>query len=207
MRHYAANMPKATFSVQELINQYKIFNYSIRALWNGLYKTEIINENRIAFDENMRAGAEDYAFNLEYFNYVSHVSLIEYPVYKHFSREEQSASFGFNENRQNCIIKVYHTEAKLLRDYEISSETYIRHQLWYFYMLVRELSFRDTALRKEEILERLKRFAGEMELFKKLRPAEKIRTFMKMPKSMIQWELLRSGNVEFLYWYHKRRHG
>lgn len=205
-RIYKAKMPNVVYSMSDLVNDYLHFNYAVRALWNGLYRIDIIRNNGIRFDENLKTGAEDYLFNLEYIQFVSQVGLIDYPVYKHFAREGQSTSIGYNKNRQNGIIKAYHIETRFFKQYEITAETYIREQVHYFYMLVRELSFSDTPLHEDQVFEQLKVFTNEMESFMRIRFLDVVPILKTMPKLLIQWRLLRSKRVKFLYRHYKRKH-
>lgn len=206
-RVYDAVMPDAVMKISELAGMhYKEFNYVIRAMWNGIYKTALIREHGIKFDENLKAGAEDYDFNLQYLEHAETIGLISRPIYKHFARENQSASVGYNENRQKGIIKDYQKEADLLKRFDLSAEVYIRHQLWYYYMLVHEYSFKDTPLSTAEIISRLDAYAAGMDLFRTVSLREKVKLFRKMPKMMIQWMILCSHHTGILYRYNKLQH-
>lgn len=206
VRDYSAEMTDALLDLNGLVDNYTEFNYSIRAMWNGLYSADIINRNHIRFDETLKAGAEDYDFNLAYLHSVKKIGLTHYPLYKHYAREGQSASVGYNENRQKGIIKDYHTEVSLLKDLAVSSETYINHQIWYFYMLVREYNFGDTPLTTKEINNRLISFRNEMEDFKKLCFKDKLSLYRKAPKATLKWDLLHIGMTKFLLLHYKRKH-
>lgn len=207
VRDYEAKMQNALLNLNELTSNYKLFNYSVRAMWNGIYKAEIIHSNNIRFDESLKAGAEDYSFNLEYLKYVEKIGLTEYPLYMHYARANQSASVGYNENRQKGIVKDYHKESRLLKSLKISDESYINHQLWYFYMLVREYCFKDTPISKKEIANRLKLFTSEMDNFKLVRFKDKVLLYKRMPKSMIKWGLLHHGCEGVLFDQYVRKQG
>ena len=206
-RIYTAKMPTSVLNLEELVNQYSIFNYAIRAMWNGMYKSEIILDHNIRFDESLKAGAEDYAFNLAYMSFSKQIGLTDYELYKHYARENQSASVGYNENRQKGIIKDYHTEVDMLKGLHITPETYVKHQLWYFYMLIREFCFEDTPLSQKEITERLYLFLNEMEDFLSIGIKDKIQLYKRRPKDMLKWELLHRKCPGILYKHYKLKHG
>lgn len=205
-RTYAAKMPAAVLRLEELVNHYCIFNYAIRAMWNGMYKSEIILDHNIRFDESLKAGAEDYAFNLAYMSFSKQIGLTNYELYCHYARENQSASVGYNENRQKGIIKDYHIEVDMLKGLHITPETYVEHQLWYFYMLVREFGFDDTPLSQKEITKRLHWFLNEMENFMSIGIKDRILLYKRRPKDMLKWELLHRKCPAILFKYFKLKH-
>lgn len=207
IRTYAAKMPSSVMSLEELANHYSIFNYAIRAMWNGMYKSDIIKEHSIKFDESLKAGAEDYNFNLAYLNFSVRIALTDYQLYKHYARENQSASVGYNENRQKGIVADYHTEADLLKGIQIKTETYVEHQLWYFYMLVREYCFKDTPLSQQEITKRLREFLLEMDNFKSVHIKDWMLLFWHKPKDMIKWTAMRICLPDLLFRHFKLKHG
>ena len=206
-RVYAAKMPSCILGLDELVNRYSIFNYTIRAMWNGMYNSEIIKVHNIRFDESLKAGAEDYKFNLTYLKYVNRIGLTESELYKHYARENQSASVGYNENRQKGIIADYHTEVALLKELQITPKTYVEHQLWYFYMLVHEYCFADTPLNQREIVIRLHAFICQMENFKKVGIRDRACLFKKNPKDMLKWTAMQMKLSGALFKHFKLKHG
>ena len=206
-RQYEARMSDQVFELQDLANHYTQFNFAIRAMWNGLYRASIVRGKSIRFDETLKAGAEDYAFNLEYLNHVRTVGLTSCPVYKHFARENQSASVGFSENRQAGIVMDYHKEVRLLERLPLSADAYVDHQMWYLNMYMHEFCFNDTPIGEGECVQRIRSFFREMENFRRVSFAEKLTLFMERPKNTLNWELMHMGCARHLFYRYKKRHG
>ena len=57
-------------------------SYYYSALWNKLYRHDIIRENDLRFDGGLRWG-EDFAFNMAYYGYVERVGFVPKPVYNY----------------------------------------------------------------------------------------------------------------------------
>ena len=72
-------MEEAEF-FRELVRQPGTFYFS--ALWNKMYRADIIRENGILFDPFFDWG-EDYAFNMQYNRFVHRTALVEQPVYRY----------------------------------------------------------------------------------------------------------------------------
>ena len=60
------------------------FYYGV--VWNKLYKTSIIKENKIEFVANLQF-AEDMRFNCEYYKYCKKVFYVDYSVYNYIRRD------------------------------------------------------------------------------------------------------------------------
>lgn len=63
-----------------LIKQPGAFYYG--ALWNKLYRGDIIRDNRLSFDTRLTWG-EDFAFNIGYYHFVRSVRLLPFAVYNY----------------------------------------------------------------------------------------------------------------------------
>ena len=72
----------------QLIKRPGSFYYS--ALWNKLYRAQVIREYGLRFDPFFDWG-EDFAFNMQYYHYVQDVSLTDAPVY-HYRKNAASTS-------------------------------------------------------------------------------------------------------------------
>ena len=102
--------------MQALIKRPGSFYFS--ALWNKLYKTAIIQALDLQFQPDLRWG-EDFAFNMQYYQGVEKVSVIDYPVYRYIKKPGGSSirslvhiidSFKikwklFKHLKQLCIVK------------------------------------------------------------------------------------------------------
>lgn len=82
---------------------FKYLNFKINfAVWNKLYRTNIIKSNSIFFDEGVSMG-EDIGFNLKYFLYVKKVLGISQVLHQYWKRsgsimsEDSSNTFWIND--------------------------------------------------------------------------------------------------------------
>lgn len=64
-----------------------IHGFYYGALWNKLYKYEIIQENKLWFSEDI-SWCEDYLFNLDYFNHLKKMSYVSTYVYIYYTRDD-----------------------------------------------------------------------------------------------------------------------
>ena len=73
----------------QIINMERIplFGY----LWNSFYKTDIIKENRILFDEKCTVN-EDFVFNIKYISYIKNLYCIDFLGYHYMKRKNNSLS-------------------------------------------------------------------------------------------------------------------
>lgn len=60
-------------------------------LWLGIFKANVIRENSIRFDQNIKYG-EDFLFFVEYSNYCKKIAVVNEPLYHSVHREGSSAS-------------------------------------------------------------------------------------------------------------------
>ena len=54
----------------------------LNMIWNKIYKREVLNKNKIRFDTNIEMG-EDYKFNIDYFNIIENVNVINDYLYNY----------------------------------------------------------------------------------------------------------------------------
>lgn len=65
-------------------------SFYFSALWNKLYRAQIIRDRKIQFDPFLDWG-EDFAFNMQYYHAVHQVALVDTPVY-HYVKNPGGAS-------------------------------------------------------------------------------------------------------------------
>lgn len=70
--------------------------YYINYPWNKLYRTSIIIENRIQFDNSIKWG-EDLIFNLEYFKYCNAFSFVKKDLYVYNQNNVSSITSNYNK--------------------------------------------------------------------------------------------------------------
>lgn len=60
-------------------------------LWLGIFKADVIRDNNIRFDENVKYG-EDFLFFVEYSRYCARIAIVNEPLYHSVHRDGSSAS-------------------------------------------------------------------------------------------------------------------
>lgn len=83
-------------NILELLNNKEMLN----TLWNKMYKSNIIKENKIFFDEKEKRG-EDLLFNLDYISYVkNNIYVVDELLYNYIMKKE-----GLNLGTEETLIK------------------------------------------------------------------------------------------------------
>lgn len=79
----------------------------ISALWNKLYKIDLINENKLKMPINMSLG-EDLIFNLDYISLCQTISIIEQCPYHYTCSERDSLTGGYSGITEDNSLIIYH---------------------------------------------------------------------------------------------------
>ncbi len=90
-------------------------NIVLTTPWAKLYKKEIIKENRIYFDENLKM-CEDTKFNMEYFPYVKKAHFCSNIVYNYNKKNEGSATNKYYENYFDYFMAAHKKLCEWLSD-------------------------------------------------------------------------------------------
>ena len=70
-------------SFDEFFNSY-VFNYKLNnALWNKVFRTSIIKENGLKFDETVKIG-EDFMFGLSCYKFAKEIYFSTLPIYRYY---------------------------------------------------------------------------------------------------------------------------
>lgn len=120
--HTNGVLPEERF-FQELVRHPGSFYFS--ALWNKLYRADVIREHSLRFDPFFDWG-EDFAFNMCYYHYVEDVSLVDAPVY-HYRKSAGSTSLR-TLLRIPHSIRIKYRLYKLFRDLYVSRGQYTRYR-------------------------------------------------------------------------------
>ncbi|MBE5776371.1 MAG: glycosyltransferase [Clostridiales bacterium] len=91
-----------TAFMNALLKQPGSFYYS--ALWNKIYRSDIIFENRITFDPFFSWG-EDFAFNMQYYKHVEKVRFIPQSVYNYNKTLSGASISTLKRPLHSCKIK------------------------------------------------------------------------------------------------------
>ena len=190
--------------LDRLLADYRYFLRTINVLWNGLYQRKLIVENQIMFDSSFKAGWEDNLFNLEYLKKCKKIYGVNELIYSHIRRTGQSASLGYNENRADDLLRIYHEEADFLDQYKqsVSGRTFIDHQTRFLNALKTELWYDDCPLNTKEKRAKIKRFIDDRKDFKRVLFADVYSAFRSKPKVTIKWLMfhLKMSSMLCLYW-------
>lgn len=87
------------------------------SVWNGIYKTDLFKENKIAFNESYRNGNEDVDISVDLLFVANKIGFSSYVGYQHYYRMGQSTSLKFNENQISSRLEVISKEKRILAEY------------------------------------------------------------------------------------------
>lgn len=76
------------------------------SVWNKIYKTKIIKENNIRFENHILTFGEDLLFNLQIMHYVDTIITINKPLYIYYYRNESISNKGDFMNLETTIYMV-----------------------------------------------------------------------------------------------------
>lgn len=101
------------------------FDCALDSSCNRVYKTEIIKNNGLLFEDKRKVAQEDFWFNLRYFCYASKVSTVTNPFYKYRQRAS-SITRGHTDNdiTDRCCNFVALAD-KFLMDFSVDSAAFM----------------------------------------------------------------------------------
>jgi len=82
-------------------------------VWNGFYKNDFISNNKIIFDNSIKAGYEDWIFNYQICSNDCSQIMIAGVGYIHYQRYNHSTSKKFNENQILALVTAATAEKKM----------------------------------------------------------------------------------------------
>lgn len=180
-------VPEQVIRVEELVqNDYELLNKTVRVLWNGLYRHSLIESLHVRFDESIRAGMEDFTFNIQLLQKIEKIVFIPQILFIHYSRLEQSTSEKYHEGRLTDIVNVFAAESKWLAKYSVSSKIVVQHRSMYASLMTRTLCHADCPLTVSEKNAWLKRLKAADELPSKGVLKEAMKELPQKPKIAIQ---------------------
>lgn len=152
-------------------------------VWTGLYRREIIENNKIRFNENIKYGGEDVYFNISMLKNCQKLGFNSKAYYSWTQRDTHSTSRKFNDEFLDDMID------NLQLEYEFMQETcqgkvpnYVKNIYLvnsYIHTLVDYMSVKSCKLTAKEKGERLEKFRVHP-IFDKEIPKE---TYKKLKKS------------------------
>lgn len=93
----------------------------LNSLCNKLYKRELINDNKIKFDETIENG-EDFIFNLEYIKYTKVLSFCNEALYSYIRRDNNSITHKYVEDMYFKGVDIHNKLEAFLIDMEFFTE-------------------------------------------------------------------------------------
>lgn len=95
----------------------------VHALWNKLYKRDIIHQNSIKFDKYISLG-EDLIFNMNYIKKCNAVSMVSAPLYNYIIyQNNQSLSTQYNPKRLETQIMIHERIIDLLKYFNVYNDS------------------------------------------------------------------------------------
>lgn len=161
---YEDSVPDVTLKADAILQEpYDLFDLTRRALWNGLYVRKVILDHEVMFDETLRAGLEDFLFNIEYLSYIKEVIYIPDKLFIHYCRSGQSTSAKYSENWMENVARIKRAEIKFIVSNSGTADI-IMGQAWKYLQLIRqEFNLEGCCLTMREKSERLKNLRKEDE--------------------------------------------
>jgi glycosyltransferase involved in cell wall biosynthesis len=139
-------IPDICIHISELSRNYPLLNLTVHALWNGLYLRSTIVENNIYFNEEIRAGMEDFLFNIKLLKHVNSIAYIPDVLFLHYGRFGLSTSLKYSKNRLNDIMVVQNEEAKWLASHGTNPKVIVQHRRKYLNLFGETLFHQDCPL-------------------------------------------------------------
>lgn len=100
--------------------KYLIKTERLNALWNKVYKREIIERNNIRFNNKLSLG-EDLLFNYIYFMNIENIYFLDKILYHYSIRDNDSLTKKFNSNKIDELIEVLNEISKVDKNIEIQN--------------------------------------------------------------------------------------
>ena len=97
---------------------FELYNRCSNLVWNGLYKRELIEKNKLVFPDRMKFGCEDGYFCMMIFQCASRVFYNSGCFYTHYSRESKSTNFKYNRNKLESILELWTKKQEILEKIE-----------------------------------------------------------------------------------------
>lgn len=162
----------------------EIFKNNINtAVWNKVFKKEIVLKNNLKFPE--LKGAEDYLFIYEYLLKCERIKKISIPLYNYNQRENSLS----NEKKEYFYINTLKVYEELIKRNEKQDIYFIKYILENYVYLIREYNKKNRKLKNIEIEESRKNIENFLKIKKivfnkKIKLKTKIR-YLKLKKGWI----------------------
>lgn len=122
--------PEVTYQVDEQFMANFMLNEINGSPWNKLYKSEILKQRNIQFDQEISIG-EDYLFNLSYLKYVTKICYLNHSSYLYSVHPNSAMTsynsrkfLGYNQLQEKCLTVLKDVNPKFI-NYQ-----YLRYLTW-----------------------------------------------------------------------------
>ncbi|GIN58832.1 glycosyl transferase family 2 [Lederbergia ruris] len=171
-------------------------------VWNGLYRTRMIRDNGIKFDEEMKFGSEDADFTMRAFLNTKVLVLNPNICYTHFRRNASSTSRKFNLNKVDSLISTAKTEERIWRKLDQTKENNIEIictiNKYIMSIITYQLLHKDCNLNKEEKIQLISSLRENSHLHYKLDNKCLMEIFRKSPSQALFTFLYGNGKSKLL---------
>ena len=113
---------KITLRKKDIWKKYLMLINAGQGIWNGIYKRELVRDNKILFDEKMKYGYEDKMFNNDVYDKCNVIVLNPEIYYHWFHRIEHSSSRKFRINKIISAFRCYKREMYLCKKYGVDEK-------------------------------------------------------------------------------------
>lgn len=109
-----AKSSNTLFNSDSIGNSFSVIRDQMQSVWNCLYSKKLLVRSGIKFDERMKYGGEDIAFNLSLLPHVNQIASSDYLGYFHYKRVSTSTSAKLNYNRVDSIVMINQLEKDII---------------------------------------------------------------------------------------------
>lgn len=116
-KRYYKDRFKSEFSygTKEYLYTALVTTYDLNCIWNNLYSSQIIKENNLYFNENVKNG-EDLLFNTKYFEKSNKGIYLDYKIYN-YSSNSQGITNTFFIEKFDDVDKTYTERMRIIKKY------------------------------------------------------------------------------------------
>ena len=108
--------------------------------WNKIYKTSIINDNKLRFQNTY---SEDHVFSYEYMKYINSCYALNYAGYYFIhGKDSHIGSSHKNIADYKCIVAMMRQYDFLISRFNIKDENYLNNIRWRYLNRIRSLAFK-----------------------------------------------------------------
>ena len=134
-----------------------------------LFSIKILKEKNITFDTSLSLG-EDLLFNLDYFNYIDKINIIDKDLYFYRRSETNTLSSSYEPNMKSIQLRLFDTFTNYFKDKISNKEQYKLYDSYRFgiVMLIVHNEFKNKKVSFTKRLSNTKKILKEKDLIERL---------------------------------------